>query len=115
MTEEFRGKSVTRDNLIKMRVIDANGYLIGTVKDVSFIVGKSGISLTIEDKEGETKIIPWEDIQAIGDFVLLKPRGETQPTGQQPTTAAICPTCKGPLTYIPQYKRWYCYKCQKYA
>ena len=27
----------------------------------------------------------------------------------------LCPTCKGPLSYIQQYQRWYCYKCQKYA
>lgn len=114
MTQETRGKSVTRDNLIKMKVIDADGYYIGTVKDVGFTVGKSGISLTIEGKEGEIKIVPWEEIQAIGDFVLLRPHKETQPAVQQSATA-VCPTCNGPLTYIPQYKRWYCYKCQKYA
>jgi tetratricopeptide (TPR) repeat protein len=27
----------------------------------------------------------------------------------------LCPTCRGPLSYIQQYQRWYCYKCQKYA
>lgn len=26
-----------------------------------------------------------------------------------------CPTCGEPLTYIPQYNRWYCHKDQKYA
>lgn len=26
----------------------------------------------------------------------------------------VCPTCGGPLTYIEQYKRWYCPKDQKY-
>jgi hypothetical protein len=32
-----------------------------------------------------------------------------------PPGAEVCPTCGGPLTYIPQYQRWYCYKCKKYA
>ncbi|MEM2105634.1 MAG: YtxH domain-containing protein [Candidatus Bathyarchaeia archaeon] len=32
-----------------------------------------------------------------------------------PPGAEICPTCGGPLTYISQYQRWYCYKCKKYA
>ncbi len=26
-----------------------------------------------------------------------------------------CPSCSGPLTYIQQYQRWYCYHCQRYA
>jgi hypothetical protein len=26
-----------------------------------------------------------------------------------------CPTCGGPLTYIEQYQRWYCYRDQKYV
>ena len=26
-----------------------------------------------------------------------------------------CPNCRQPLTYISQYKRWYCYSCKKYA
>lgn len=31
--------------------------------------------------------------------------------GQQ----SVCHTCGGSLTYIPQYQRWYCYSCSKYA
>jgi hypothetical protein len=26
-----------------------------------------------------------------------------------------CPICGGPLSYIQQYQRWYCYKDKKYA
>ena len=26
-----------------------------------------------------------------------------------------CPTCNGPLSWIDEYKRWYCYKCAKYV
>jgi len=37
------------------------------------------------------------------------------PPPPPPAAAATCPTCGGPLTYIQQYQRWYCYKCQKYA
>jgi hypothetical protein len=39
----------------------------------------------------------------------------------QPTPAASepsqmsCPYCNGPLNWIDQYQRWYCYKCAKYA
>lgn len=27
----------------------------------------------------------------------------------------ICPNCNGPLNYIPQYNRWYCYNCKAYV
>ena len=30
------------------------------------------------------------------------------------TTANTCSTCNSSLTWIPQYQRWYCYKCRKY-
>lgn len=103
-------KGVTKDALIGMQVIDAEGRLIGTVKDISFIVGKTGVSLYIENKKGESQNVAWDDVQAVGDFVLLKPTRSQETQPQQ-----MCPTCRGPLTYIPQYQRWYCYKCKKYA
>jgi sporulation protein YlmC with PRC-barrel domain len=106
-------KSVTRDMIIGMQVIDSEGRLLGTVKDVAFTVGKAGISLHVESKKGETQSIAWDEVQAIGDFIILKPPTQTAvPSGQ---VQQICPTCKGPLSYIQQYQRWYCYKCQKYV
>ncbi|MBO3842198.1 MAG: hypothetical protein FGF48_07260 [Candidatus Brockarchaeota archaeon] len=32
-----------------------------------------------------------------------------------PEPAYYCPTCGNPLTYIPQYRRWYCHHCRKYV
>ena len=122
MAKSQKEKSVTKDRLIGMKVIDGDGNLVGTVKDVGFTVGKPGISLSVEDKAGEIQDIPWENIQGAGDFVILKQGVQavatTVPTTPaQPTQPAqpICPTCKGPLSFIQQYQRWYCYKCQKYA
>jgi len=31
------------------------------------------------------------------------------------SSAPACPYCSGPLTYIQQYQRWYCYRDQKYV
>jgi len=110
-------KSVTKDKLIGMKVIDADGNLVGTVKDVGFTVGKAGISLSVEDKDDEIRDIAWENIQGTGDFVILKPAATEPSTPAQAAqpTQPTCPTCKGPLSYIQQYQRWYCYKCQKYV
>ena len=111
---------MTKDRLIGMQVIDSEGNGSGTVQDIAFTVGKVGMTLIVETKTGESKEIPWEDIQAAGDFVLLKSSMSrtqsfgTQTTGQQPQLPT-CPTCGGPLTYIQLYQRWYCYKDKKYV
>jgi len=108
-------KAVTKDMLVGMQVIDAEGHVVGTVKDVAFIVGKMGLSLYVEGKKDEGRSITWEEVQAVGDFIILKPEQPPEPQPQPQPTPQVCPTCKGPLTYVPQYQRWYCYKCKKYA
>jgi sporulation protein YlmC with PRC-barrel domain/ribosomal protein S27AE len=149
MSKSQNDRTVTKDKLIGMKVISSEGKLIGSVTDVGFTIGKSGVSLSVETVEGGTQDIAWEKIQGALDFVVLKPEQEAtqyssgpqnlqqaqnvqsmqhvQPVQHvqqaQPVQTAqpiqqsqpMCPNCKGPLTYIPQYKRWYCYKCQKYA
>ena len=47
--------------------------LVGKVKDIAFAVGKTGISLSVENEAGENQHISWEDVQAASDFILLKP------------------------------------------
>lgn len=115
-------KALTKDRLIGMQVIDSEGNGAGTIKDIAFTVGKVGMTLIVETEKGQDKEVPWEQIQAAGDYVLLKPSA-TQTFGPQTvaqpqqaqTQQPICPTCGGPLTYIQQYQRWYCYKDKKYV
>ena len=108
-----------------MQVIDAEGRLVGKVKDVAFAVGKMGISLSVVNEDGESRSIPWEDVQAASDFIILKPTSsaqvqqsaqtvEQQPQQQQ-QSQPLCPTCNRPLTFIQQYQRWYCYNEKKYV
>jgi sporulation protein YlmC with PRC-barrel domain len=140
MSKPQKEKSLTKDRLIGMKVINGEGKLLGTVKDLGFTVGKAGISLSVEDSNGETQEIDWDNIQGAVDFVVLKSvpqisasnseaMPQTQPSqpvqyaqpaqvaqpAQAAPSAPLCPICRGPLTWIPQYKRWYCYKDQKYA
>ena len=124
MSTTPKEKSVTKDKLVGMKVVSADGKLTGTVKDVGFTIGKAGISLSVEDEKGETRDVPWENIQGAQDFVVLKPESAiveaaTSLTGSTTTQAAsgnpTCKICGGPLTYIPQYQRWYCYNDKKYA
>lgn len=117
-------KAMTKDRLIGMKVIDADGNSAGTIKDIAFTVGKMGMTMIVETEKGDDIEVPWEQIQAAGDYVLLKPSTvQTQSFGAQPvvqpqqsqTQQPTCPTCGGPLTYIQQYQRWYCYKDKKYV
>jgi hypothetical protein len=40
---------------------------------------------------------------------------QTPPNPQaQPQGGGYCTNCGKPLSYIPEYKRWYCYDCQRY-
>jgi sporulation protein YlmC with PRC-barrel domain len=144
---EKTDKPLTRDALVSMQVIDAKGRLVGKVKDIAFAVGKMGISLSVENENGEIQNIPWEDVQAASDFIVIKqvPQSTSQQQQQQPvqtsslseeekvfgpyqpqqqpvqtvvkeqSTQPLCPTCNQPLTWIPQYKRWYCYNDKKYV
>jgi sporulation protein YlmC with PRC-barrel domain len=129
---EKTDKPLTRDALVSMQVIDAKGRLVGKVKDVAFAVGRMGISLTVESKEGEIQNVAWEDVQGAADFIILKPQQAAQSTYQPPTqqtqpvqtatqpaqqqaTQPLCPICNRPLTWIPQYQRWYCYNDKKYV
>jgi len=106
-------KAVTKDMLVGMTVVDSDGRSIGTVKDVAFVVGKMGLSLRVDGKKGEFRDISWEEVQAIGDYIVLKPaQPQVQETQKMTQT---CPTCGGPLRYIEQYQRWWCDKDKKYA
>jgi sporulation protein YlmC with PRC-barrel domain len=124
LAKSQREKSVTKDRLVGMTVIDSEGNIVGTVKDVGFTVGKAGISLSVEDKDGDIRDFGWDNIQGAGDFVLLKPSAAQPSFAAQPVQAAqqaaqpaqpLCPTCGRPLTYVQQYQRWYCYNDKKYV
>ena len=126
---EKTAKPLTRDALVSTQVIDAQGRLVGKVKDVAFELGKPGVSLLVEKDDGQTQNVRWEEIQGATDFIVLKPvtqstsqtmpRQETsatsQASAQKSSTAPLCPTCNQPLTWIPQYSRWYCYNEKKYV
>jgi sporulation protein YlmC with PRC-barrel domain len=111
-------KALTKDRLVGMQVIDGEGNGIGTVQDIAFTVGKIGMTLILETKKGETREILWEDIQAAGEYVILKPQSShTQSMLQQPQDGQrpVCQICGEPLTFVNEYQRWYCYKDKKYA
>ncbi len=45
-------------------------------------------------------------------YVIIRRRHTTRPAAE--STLLKCSVCKGDLTWIQQYQRWYCYRCQRY-
>ena len=133
---EKTDKPLTRGALVSMQVIDANGGLVGKVKDIAFNNGKTGVLLLVENEAGETQNVSWGDVEAVSDFIVLKKVPERVPSveekvlvpneqqqEQKPVQTEVpkqeskplCPTCGKPLRWIPQYNRWYCNKDKKYV
>jgi sporulation protein YlmC with PRC-barrel domain len=119
---EKTDRPLTRDALVSMQVIDSKGRLIGKVKDLSFEIGKAGIALSVESDDGMLRTVSWDDVQGAHDFIVLKPQTQaqfqavqTQQPAQAQTAQTLCPTCGKPLSWIDQYKRWYCYNEKKYV
>ncbi len=126
---EKTDKPLTRDALVSMQVIDAKGRLMGKVKDVAFAVGKMGIALTVENEDGRnnkrrmgrcssslrlhTSKAPGCSANRISTCSATTAQTMAQPAQQ--STQPLCPTCGKPLTWIPQYQRWYCYNDKKYV
>ncbi len=61
-------------------------------------------------------------VNAINQAVAAERSFQAQPAVAYPPpppppapSTPPCPSCGSPLTYIPQYQRWYCYKEKKYA
>ena len=42
------------------------------------------------------------------------PAAATAVPAAPPTSVRACPACGGPLEYVPEYNRYYCYRCQRY-
>lgn len=104
-------KAVTKDMVVGLQIVDSDGKAVGKVKDVAFVIGKMELSLYVEGKKGNGHNVSWAEVQAIGDFVILKPPQTEQPQA----TAQTCPMCGGPLRYIAQYQKWWCDKDRKYV
>jgi sporulation protein YlmC with PRC-barrel domain len=119
------GKGIPQSKLVGMQVYDPDCLFVGTVKEIGIIPGQAGITLYVTTRVGSTIEIEWGDVKTVGDIILLSKKVEIpQPavtpavTVQAPTVAQpavpVCPKCGKPGTWIPQYKRYYCYTCKQY-
>lgn len=130
--------SITLSELKGKRVYAQDASCIGEVIDFGFKVGETLPFLIVRTLSGRTLEIPWSEVAAAKDIILLKPEFKVPtelltPAPALPAAAPEpqleekpklpffrkterknCPYCGKPATWIPQYQRWYCYNCQRY-
>jgi sporulation protein YlmC with PRC-barrel domain len=94
--EKRERQSVTRDKIVGMQVISDEGYIIGKVKELSFVVGEPDQALIIEDTNGDKKITRWSEINAAGDVLLLKSKEQIK-AEQERLVQLHCPSCGAEL------------------
>lgn len=76
--EKRQNEPLTKDRIVGMQVVDAGGYFIGKVKDISLCVGEMDQALVIETGEGGEEIHRWSEVAGAGDLILLKPSAPEQ-------------------------------------
>jgi sporulation protein YlmC with PRC-barrel domain len=116
--------SLTLTELKGKPVYTQDARRIGEVADLAFRLEDPRPSLVVRTLSGRTLEVPWTSIAAARDIILLKPEFKVpeellvapivQAPPGQPAQQKICPYCRKPATWIPQYQRWYCYHCKRY-
>ena len=89
----------SREEVVGKVVIDAKGYSVGKVVDIGISATGIGI-LKVETKEGDVKDIPMNKVQAIGEFIILKPEIPRPPTTPPPTYPQPAPPKPSPFSSL---------------
>jgi sporulation protein YlmC with PRC-barrel domain len=117
----MESKYLSRDKIVGKQVIDSNGVIMGTIKEIAFDLPGGKMSITVTDEKGKDTEITSDDISALGDVMLLKApqMSVTIEAPQKPSTltkAAPAPsaTSSGPCPncgYQNETESRFCIKC----
>ncbi|MEM3028308.1 MAG: PRC-barrel domain-containing protein [Candidatus Bathyarchaeia archaeon] len=85
---------IKRGDLLGKQVIENRGLIIGNVRDVAFSFLEDRIELALTVQAGSQEInIPWHEVQAVGDVILLKvSRDKVRPSAMPISAPAAAPT-----------------------
>lgn len=104
--ERKLGRPLTKNQILGLQVVNADGYYIGKVKDVVLCIGEMDQALILEKSDGEEEIHRWSEVVSVGDVVLLRMAISQPPSHASPpepytstsvaSTAIVAPAhCRG--------------------
>jgi len=122
--DEEKSGFIQRENIVGKQVIDTAGMIVGSVSDISVDIEAKKIAFNVSARSGAIIDIASEDIDQVGDVVLLnttldpevyKPKEEAAtkttkieaPAGAPPPEPNACPKCK----YVNEPSSKFCIKC----
>jgi sporulation protein YlmC with PRC-barrel domain len=82
---------VPRSKLIGMQVYNPDGTFVGTVQDIELPVGGGEFGLQILSKYNTTESLPWSNVGAAADIIILKEKLELKQP-ETPPAAMYAPT-----------------------
>jgi len=88
--------TLAHESVVGKQVIDSNGRILGSVKDIALDLKSKGFSLKVVTKSGAEVSVQVEDIAASGDVILLNKTMMIQESSVPPATPA--PTVQSPPT-----------------
>ncbi len=119
-------KFLSLEKIVGKQVIDGNGKILGTVKDIAFDLPRGKISITVTDEKNKDTEITSDDVSAVGDVILMKGLekaevgdvSKKQPTAttqaaktstslKGPVSPGLCPNC----AYQNEVESNFCIKC----
>lgn len=81
-------KYLSRD-VVGKQVVDSNAVIVGNVKDLSFDMVSKTIALIVTTKTGTEITVDSNNINAVGDVVLLKPAEAQLPIEKAPAPPPV--------------------------
>ncbi|MEM2905698.1 MAG: PRC-barrel domain-containing protein [Candidatus Bathyarchaeia archaeon] len=97
---------VKRGDVVGKQVVDNRAFVVGSVRDISFAIVGDIVELGLTVEAGKTEMqIPWTEVQAIGDVVLLKVARE------KPTSTPTAPVQPAQPTLPPLVIEKSCLEC----
>ena len=104
-------KFLSREKMAGKQVIDAEGMIVGTVKDIAVDIESKEIAFKVATKVGTEIDVVSDDISQVGDVILLKKALELPEVSEAAAAATrapgLCPSCG--YTNDPASK--FCIKC----
>ena len=82
-------KLLSRDKIVGKQVIDSNGTILGTVKDIAFDIPSAKMALTLVDAKGKATEVASEDVSAVDDVVLLRKPETKSELDVRPAASAL--------------------------